>query len=175
MITEIKVRIATKADAALIADLSRQTFYDSFAEQNTKENMDKFMEEKFTKKNLMAEVGAANNIFLLAYFNDKPVGYARLRENNNPPDLKGLASIEIARIYAIQEMIGKGAGKALMLKSIAIAKEKKKNVMWLGVWEKNKRAYDFYKKWGFEKFADNDFILGNEVQRDWLMKKSLVY
>jgi hypothetical protein len=32
---------------------------------------------------------------------------------------------------------------------------------------------EFYIKWGFEKFAEQDFILGNDVQRDWLMKKTL--
>ncbi|MEI9945379.1 MAG: GNAT family N-acetyltransferase [Chitinophagaceae bacterium] len=169
----IKVRIAAKEDAKLIADLSRETFYDTFAASNSKENMDKFMTEKFTSKNLRAEVGADGNTFLLAYYGEEPVGYARLRDNNNPPALKGTSSLEIARIYSIKKMIGKGVGKALMLKSIAIAKEKNKEVIWLGVWEKNETAFAFYKKWGFEKFAEHDFVLGNDVQRDWLLKKEL--
>lgn len=173
MTTGIKVRVASKTDAVLIADLSRRTFLDTFTSQNTKEDMDKFMNKQFTKKKLMAEVGAEGNIFLLAYDNENPVGYARLRENNNPPALAGMPTLEIARIYAMQQMIGKGVGKALMLKSIAIAKQKKIEVIWLGVWKKNKKAIAFYKKWGFEKFAENDFILGDDVQKDWLMKKSL--
>ena len=169
----LTIRIASKNDAELIADMSRQTFYDSFAAQNTKEDMDKFMNEQFTKQALMKEVGAERNIFLLTYDRDEPVGYVRMRENNNPPELGTDKAIEIARIYAVQSSIGKGVGKALMQKCIEIANEKKHHTLWLGVWEYNQRAIDFYQRWGFQKFAEHDFILGNDVQKDWLMKKNI--
>lgn len=169
----IVIRIATKQDAEVIADISQQTFIDSFKDQNKKENIDKFINEQFTKPRLMEEVGAPNNIFLLAYKGSKLAGYVRLRENNNPPQLQGLETIEVARLYAITEMIGKGVGKALMEESIAIAKAKGKQVIWLGVWEENERAFSFYTRFGFKKFAEHDFILGDEVQKDWLLKKEL--
>ena len=169
----INVRIANIKDAELIADMSRQTFYDSFAKDNTRENMDKFMNEQFTREGLIKEVGAERNTFLLAYDNDEPVGYARLRENNIPPQLNTDRAIEIARIYAVQTAIGKGVGKALMQKSIDIAKEKKHTTLWLGVWEHNQRAINFYLHWGFEKFADHAFILGDDIQNDWLMKRNV--
>ncbi len=169
----ITVRIATKKDAEFIADMSRRTFYETFAVENTKEDMDKFMNEQFTREALIKEVGAKDNIFLLAFDEEQPVGYARIRENNNPPSLGTANAIEIARIYAATNTIGKGIGKALMQKCIEIAKAGNREIAWLGVWEKNQRAIDFYKKWGFEKFADHDFILGNDVQKDWLMKKKL--
>jgi ribosomal protein S18 acetylase RimI-like enzyme len=171
----ITVRNATLKDAGLIADMSRQTFYDSFAEENTKEDMDKFMSEQFTKEALMKEVGAERNIFLLAYEGDEPVGYVRMRENNIPPELGADQAIEVARIYAVQTVIGKGVGSVLMQKCIDIAREKNHHTIWLGVWEHNQRAIDFYIRWGFEKFATHDFILGNDVQKDWLMKKVLLY
>jgi ribosomal protein S18 acetylase RimI-like enzyme len=170
----IKVRLASKHDAELIADMSRQTFYDTFAAHNKKDDMDKFMNEQFTKGMLVREVGAKDNIFLLALDREQPVGYARIRENNNPPSLGTSNAIEIARIYAATNAIGKGIGKALMQKCIEIAIARNKEVVWLGVWEKNQRAIDFYIKWGFEKFADHDFILGNDVQKDWLMKKNII-
>lgn len=82
-------------------------------------------------------------------------------------------ALEIARIYAVSSMIGKGIGSVLMEKSIEIAKEKEKKCVWLGVWQENQRAIDFYTRWGFEKFASHDFILGDDVQKDWLMKKMI--
>lgn len=169
----INIRIADKNDAELIADMSRQTFYDSFATQNTKEDMDIFLSKTFTKEILMNEVGAERNIFLLAYDNDEPVGYVRMRENNMPPQLGTDRAMEIARIYSIKTSIGKGIGRALMQKCIDIAKERNHHTVWLGVWEHNQRAIDFYTRWGFEKFSDHDFILGSDVQKDWLMKKSI--
>ncbi len=169
----LNIKMATNADAELIADMSRKTFYETFVSQNTKENMDKFMNESFTKEALMKEVGEPGNIFLLAYDEKEPAGYVRMRENNNPPELGNRNSIEIARIYAATNAIGKGVGKTLMQKCIEIAQEKKKDVLWLGVWEKNNRAIDFYIKWGFEKFSTHIFMLGDDPQTDWLMKKEL--
>jgi ribosomal protein S18 acetylase RimI-like enzyme len=45
--------------------------------------------------------------------------------------------------------------------------------MWLGVWEKNFRAQKFYEKWGFEKFSEHVFLMGDDPQIDWLLKKPL--
>jgi ribosomal protein S18 acetylase RimI-like enzyme len=168
----ITIREATTGDAALIADLSRQTFYDTFAADNAKEDMDKFLDEQFTRDALIAEVGSENNIFLLAYADDVVAGYARLR-NKSIYSLGTGNAIEIARIYAATNMISRGVGRSLMEACIEIAKKMKKEIIWLGVWEKNQRAIDFYTKFGFQKFADSDFLLGNDLQKDWLMKKQL--
>ena len=167
------IRLATTNDAELIADLSQKTFYETFSSQNTKKNMDKFMNEQFTKDTLMKEVGATANIFLLAYDGEEPVGYVRMRENNNPPELGNINAIEIARIYAATNSIGKGVGKALMQKCIEIATDKKATAIWLGVWQENQLAIEFYTKWGFEKFGTHIFLLGNDPQMDWLMIKNL--
>lgn len=169
----ISVYNAKPEDASLIADLSRQTFYETFAGDNTKENMDLFMNQTFTKEALMKEVGAAGNYFFLAYEAEKPVGYARIRESSNPPELGDKKAIEVARIYAVQSSIGKGVGSALMKKCIDTAIELNKEIIWLGVWEKNQRAIQFYERWGFQKFGTHVFVLGDDPQTDWLMKKEL--
>ncbi len=170
---DLTVRYATNEDAVLIADISRQTFYETFAPENRKEDMDKFLSEQFTRGKLIMEVANMENIFLLAYSGDVVAGYAKLREAIQPKKLQNVKTLEIARIYAMTSMIGKGIGHLLMQTSISIAKEKGKEIIWLGVWEKNIRAIDFYKKWGFEKFDASDFLLGDEVQCDLLMKKEL--
>ncbi len=166
----ITIRYATAADAELIADLSRTSFYEAFAKDNTKEDMDIFMNEQFTKEELMKEVELSEGIFLLAYVDAEPVGYARLRIKNN---LAHEQAIEIARIYALEKAIGKGVGKALMEACISKATELNMKSVWLGVWEKNERAIAFYQRWGFERFGEHQFLLGTDLQTDWLMKKML--
>jgi len=170
---DLTVRYAINEDAGLIADVSRQTFYETFAADNRKEDMDKFLCEQFTKGKLMMELGSPENTFLLAYYGNEVAGYVKLREAKQPAKLSNSKALEIARIYAITNMIGKGVGNLLMQRSISIANEKGKEVIWLGVWEKNIRAINFYKKWGFEKFDVSDFLLGDDLQCDWLMKKTL--
>jgi len=114
--------------------MSRETFYDSFAAQNSKEDMDIFLTKTFSKDVLMKEVGAENNIFFLAYDDDEPVGYVRMRENNIPPALGTDRALEVARIYAVKNSIGKGVGRALMQKCIDFAILKNHHTIWLGVW-----------------------------------------
>lgn len=164
-----QIRIAQVSDAELIADISRETFYESFAAQNTKSDMDKFMTEQFTKEKLITEVGETGTYFLLAFEDDTITGYVKLKEGTDPA-LQNANAIEISRIYACTPFIGMGIGKALIMASIEKAATMKKDCIWLGVWEHNQRAIDFYTKFGFSKFSEHDFVLGNDVQRDWLMQ-----
>ncbi|MGZ3846438.1 MAG: GNAT family N-acetyltransferase [Flavisolibacter sp.] len=167
------IREAKIEDATLIANISHQTFYDTFSPYNSTQNMDKFLKQQFTKGKLILEVGAKQNIFLLAYDGDTVAGYVKIRDDRVPLSMGKVSALEIARLYAMTNQIGKGVGSKLMQSCLQIAKEKSKEWLWLGVWEKNKRAIDFYTKWGFEKFDETDFLLGDDMQRDWLMKKKV--
>jgi len=168
----IQIKIATTNDAELIADISRETFYESFAEFNTQADMDKFLAEQFSKKTLMEQVGETGNTFLLAYVDSYPAGYLFLKDTTEAA-LHTANAIEISRIYSRTLFIGKGIGKALMEAAIVQGRSMSKDCIWLGVWEHNHRAIDFYTKFGFSKFSEHDFVLGNDVQRDWLMNLQL--
>lgn len=170
----IKITIAGKPDAATIADLSRRTFYDTFAPHNTPENMELFLNTQFTVKQLMQQVGAPGNTFLLARLGAAPVGYARLFEGAElPAALAGTKAIEVARIYAEKNVIGRGIGKALMQSCIDFARQKGMEWIWLGVWEHNHRAISFYEKMGFAIFDRHIFLLGQDVQYDWCMRRKV--
>jgi ribosomal protein S18 acetylase RimI-like enzyme len=169
----VLVRKAKAKEAGLVADISRETFHESFASVNTKENMDKFMNEQFTREKLMAETKDPGNIFLLAFMDKDPVGYCKIRDWAGPNSQEDANSMEIARIYVVQKKIRCGIGKLLMHECVKIARQKGRRVIWLGVWERNTRAIEFYTKWGFKKFSEHIFMLGDEQQTDWLMKKFL--
>jgi len=122
---------------------------------------------------LMAEVGAPGHFFLLAYSDQELQGYVHLKKSINPEGLENISAIEIGRIYALQKAIGRGVGSSLMQASINLALNRNEKVIWLGVWEHNQKAISFYLKWGFEKFGDHIFMLGDDPQTDWLMRKNL--
>ena len=44
---------------------------------------------------------------------------------------------------------------------------------WLGVWERNFKAQDFYYRFGFERFSEHQYITGDTVDTDWLLRKKL--
>ena len=67
-------------------------------------------------------------------------------------------SLEIERIYVIKEFHGKNIGQLLCDKAIEVATQKGAEYVWLGVWEENPRAINFYKKNGFVEFDKHIFI-----------------
>lgn len=166
----ILIRRSTPDDALQIAALSRQTFFDSFARYNTKENMQLFMDGPFNTEKLEMEAADPEAIFFVAETEGKLCGYVLLKEETQP-ELIGLNAIEISRIYIEKETIGKGVGKKLMDMAIEYAQLREKNCLWLGVWEHNTKAIAFYEREGFEKFGEHIFLLGEDPQTDWLMKK----
>lgn len=171
----IHIKQATEKDAGLLLDLSAQTFNQAFGIQNSCDNMSAYMASAFTQDQILKEIKSPSSVFLMAYIagQETPVGYTKLRMGKTPKELKGAKAIEIHRIYVVQEMIGYGIGKALMQKCLKIAQREDYEVIWLGVWEKNTRAINFYIKWGFKKFSSHIFRLGTEDQTDLLMKKDL--
>lgn len=172
--SNITIQIATPADAAIIAGLSRETFYNAYASFNTKANIEKFMNEVFSREKLISELYLPDNIFLIAYENDNAVGYVRLKDKAIPEaELHSTNVIEIARIYTLTNNIGKGIGSRLMEECISIGAGRQREYIWLGVWEKNLKAIKFYERFGFIKFGEHVFVLGDDIQTDWLMMKKL--
>ncbi|HTL08001.1 MAG TPA: GNAT family N-acetyltransferase [Chitinophagaceae bacterium] len=169
----ITVRTATATDALPVTLLSRQSFLDTFAAFNTEEDMQLFMEGNFSQENLLAEFEQPEYLFLVAEENNALLGYAKLVLNATHDGMLPPPAIEIARIYAAKAAIGKGVGRALMLACLQTAKQQHYTTIWLGVWEKNERAISFYRQFGFEKFGEHPFVLGRDVQTDWLMKRTV--
>jgi diamine N-acetyltransferase len=169
----IVTKTATDKDVLLIKNLSWQTFFDTFHKENAREDMELFLTSNFNENAVRAEIADTNNTFLIAYIKKDAVGYAKLSEGENPEGLNGAKALEISRLYSVKEKIGSGVGKTLMEKSFEVARKKNKDVIWLGVWEHNQRAIQFYRRFGFEKFGEHVFMLGNDKQNDWLMKKHL--
>jgi ribosomal protein S18 acetylase RimI-like enzyme len=68
---------------------------------------------------------------------------------------------------------GKKIGVKLIELALSYAQHHKFDWIWLGVWEFNYRAQAFYKKFGFERFSQHVFQVGDDPQIDWLLKKKL--
>ena len=169
----ITIKLATLTDAEEIALFSRKSFYESFADQNTEENMEKFMLQ-FSVNSLVEEVKNPDNIFITALKNDVIIGYVKLSKSEKPVELANEKAIEISRIYINKTMTGQGIGNMLMKYGLDLIKDLKANIAWLGVWENNKNAIAFYEKWGFERFGEHIFMLGDDPQTDWLLKKEIM-
>lgn len=150
--------------------IGRQTFHETFSESNSEENMKSYLEEGFSNEKLVAELNDNNAEFYFAKLNNEVIGYLKINLGASQTELKDNKPLEIERIYVSKEFHGKNVGQLLYNKAIEIAQEKKVNYVWLGVWEENLRAINFYKKNGFVAFDKHIFKLGEDEQTDIMMK-----
>ena len=170
---ELTISVATAHDAELLTQLSITTFCETFMADNKKENMDKYIVEEMNVPKLTEELNDNGNIFFLIACNGITVGYAKMRTTKIPDGLSSANPIELERIYVLKAYLDKKIGAALMKHCINYAANNQHDVLWLGVWEHNYRAVNFYKSRGFEFFGSHKFVLGDDVQTDMLMKKQL--
>ncbi len=167
------VRVVTEKDIEVLREVSIQSFRDLLEKSNTAEDMQIYIEKNLSYEQLMKEVDDKRNIFFLTFDDDKAIAYLKLRTGHEPEELGRVKALEIERLYCIQEYVGKQVGKILMQTALDYAKEHHYEIIWLGVWEHNPRAYAFYLKWGFEKFGSHVFMLGTDAQTDWMMKRNV--
>lgn len=170
---EIMIRRILLKDAAALAEISRQTFYDTFTGTCTEEDMQSFLEQYFNLAQVQTELTNADDYYFFAEADGRPVGYIRFMEDYNNWELvKKWKALELKRLYVIQQYHGKGIAQQLMDFFILFAQQNKYQVIWLGVWEHNVRAQKFYEKYGFADSGHrHDFPIGNTAQTDkWLWK-----
>jgi ribosomal protein S18 acetylase RimI-like enzyme len=173
MIDKITIEQINHSHIEALQQIGRQTFEETFAESNSAENMAKYLEEAYSHEKLSAELNNANSFFYFAMMDHNVIGYLKLNKGGSQTELKDNDALEIERIYVIKEFHGKKVGQLLFDKAIAIAKEQHVAYVWLGVWEENKRAIQFYTKNGFVEFDQHVFVLGDEPQTDIMMKLQL--
>ena len=153
--------------------IGKQTFFETFSAGNTEENMTKYLEEGFSLEKLTGELNNESSQFYFAVLDNNIIGYLKLNLGQSQTELKDDRALEIERIYVLKEFHGKKVGQLLYEKAIEIADGLNVSYVWLGVWEKNPRAINFYKKNGFIEFDRHDFKLGDDEQTDIMMKKVL--
>jgi ribosomal protein S18 acetylase RimI-like enzyme len=168
---KIEIRYATAGDNVRLADFGAQAFSDSFAADNTPENMAAYLAVAFSPEIQAAELAEPGSVFLIAEIDGAMVGFARLKEGQPLVDVEDTGPVELVRIYAGLTWIGKGVGAALMQACLDEARRREYDSIWLGVWEHNRRAPAFYRKWEFIEVSSQPFQLGDELQTDLVMSR----
>jgi diamine N-acetyltransferase len=171
---EIKTRRVTSSDVIELQDISHKTFSETFSGYNTQENMAKYLNEGLSIERLTGELNNKESEFYFALDDNNTIGYLKLNFGASQTELQDNNAVEIERIYVLNAYQGKKVGQLLYEKALEIAKQKNVHYIWLGVWEENRKAINFYKKNGFIEFDKHIFKLGNDEQTDIMMKKALV-
>ncbi|MDQ0088902.1 ribosomal protein S18 acetylase RimI-like enzyme [Paenibacillus anaericanus] len=168
------IKKCRREDLQILQEISIETFNYTFKDQNSPENMKAYLEKAFSSKQLEVELSNISSEFFFIFLNEEIAGYLKVNMNDAQSENVGNESLEIERIYIRYKYHRKGLGKHLFNKAMEIALRQNKQRIWLGVWEKNASAIDFYKKMGFVQTGVHSFYMGDEEQFDYIMTKSLI-
>lgn len=169
----VAIRRANANDAAQVARFAEGVFTDTFGPDNTAEDMENYISTTFTPDRMRTTIADSGHTVLVAEAGDAMAAYAHLADGPSPECITGPAPIELRRFYVEREWHGRGVAQQLMEAVLAVARDRGKETLWLGVWERNPRAIAFYSKYGFERVGEYTFMLGSDAQTDWLLARPL--
>jgi GNAT superfamily N-acetyltransferase len=167
------IRRANSGDAGLLAELGALTFTETFATDNSPEDMAAYLAASFNPAQQTAELKNPASTFFIAEVGGRAAGYAQLHAGEPAEGVEGPKPVELVRLYVSREWLGRGIGEALMRACVDGARRAGHGTIWLGVWERNGRAQAFYRKWNFRAVGEHMFQLGSDPQRDILMERAL--
>lgn len=168
------MRKATIADLEPLTQLCITTFIETYGIHNTPENLNSYLQEAFNPAQLTQELQSETEAYFLLSEHDLPIAYIKLNYNCCPPDVADENMVEIQRIYVAGDHQQKGLGKELLKIAEAEAVASGAHYIWLGVWQNNPKAIQFYEKNGFSIFGIHAFWLGDDRQSDFLMRKKVM-
>jgi len=159
----IEIRKATSSDAQFIALLGRITFTETFGNYfRDISDLLGYYEKTFSVNKIKQSLNKDNNVFWIAFVDDLPVGYAKLKLNSPTPFIDDPKTAQLQKIYVLKDFHSLKIGYDLQNLLLAEASRYNNNQVWLSVLDKNNKAKNFYFKTGFEKIGNHNFTIGKE-------------
>jgi GNAT superfamily N-acetyltransferase len=146
---KITIQPITIADAALLSNTAVKAYCDHYLHL-WYDGGEWYLNRCFTEEVLGNEVADPNNRFFLAYLNNEPVGFLKLKIDSLLDSEPEKNAIELERIYLTKAASGKGIGKQLVELSFSVAKEHNKKLIWLKAMDTSNGPIAFYQQMGFE-------------------------
>ena len=171
--TSFTIRRAETSDAAALAEIAARTFAETFAAENSPEDLASHLRASYGADLQRAEIEDPKVTTLLAFQGEDLVGFAQVRRKVAPGCVTCEFPVELHRFYLARCAQGEGLAAPLMHAARVAARELGGLNLWLGVWERNPRAAAFYRKLGFVERGEHVYKVGDDAQRDIVMVREV--
>src|SRR5690606_33227825 len=123
ILTEILIRKVTLNELPELQQIGKRTFAETFASENSEENMQVYLEKGFSVENLRSELADENSEFFFAVLDAEVTQYLTINFGASETEIKDANSLEIERIYVLRDFHGKKVGQKLYEKAMEIGKK----------------------------------------------------
>ncbi|MEJ0010843.1 MAG: GNAT family N-acetyltransferase [Alphaproteobacteria bacterium] len=164
----VTFRPATPRDADTLAALARETFTDTFGHLYSEGDLSAHLAEKCSPQFFRDALDAGDDITLVED-GGQPVGYSKVGGLGLPVAYPIENAQEIHRIYVRRSHHHQGLGQQLLDRAFASERLKRASVVYLGVWEENDRAKQFYYRNGFMPVGRYLYPVGQQLDRELIL------
>lgn len=177
-VKDILYRGVTAQDIDALAALGRSSFADAFAHLYSAENLNMFLDEVYTPAEIASEMANPQRLYRVAVRGETLLGYCKLKLKTGfgvdiGANMAGRKVIDLSQLYLHSDTTGKGIGNALMIWALEEAKARGCDDILLSVYSENYGAQRFYGRYGFTKYADIYFMVGNHRDDEFLYRLQL--
>ncbi len=173
-INKLEIREAILTDVQFIALLGRVTFTETFGHYYRDQNdLLEYLNRTFSVEKIRNSIKNNNNVFWIAFVNELPVGYAKLKISSASVFIESKNTSQLQKIYVLKDFLSMKIGLELQTKLIKKAMKFGSKSIWLSVLKSNDRAINFYKRNGFSNIGNHDFQIGKERFEFNVMSKIL--
>ena len=148
---------ASVVDAELLSILGRTTFIESHSISASKEDIEVYVNLKYTQKALESELSNSDNIYHILYNENKAIGYSKIILNASDKKILFKNVTKLERFYVLQAFHNLKLGWELFNFNVNFSKNQQQAGMWLFTWTENQKAINFYTKAGFKIIGNHDF------------------
>jgi GNAT superfamily N-acetyltransferase len=165
--SEILITKAGLSDRSFIRSVSERTWPSTYGHIISQAQIDFMLDWMYSDDSLATQMNKGCAFYIASIQNEKgeweQVGFCSVSAEKEE-EAKEIAH-KLNKLYVLPEAQGTGAGKALLNKSIEVAKKAGSTSLFLQV-NKLNNAYTFYLKKGFIKERDFKFDIGNGFYMD---------
>jgi GNAT superfamily N-acetyltransferase len=169
--SEIVYRDAAPEDAALMAEISRRTFSETFGHLYSPENLAAFL-AKLNEDTWRSELEDSAYSARIVEAEGEPIAFAKMAPPSLPFEPRG-PSAELRQIYVLEPWQGRGIAQELMAWAIAEARKRGARDLYLSVFVDNHRARRFYERYGFTFVGTYAFMVGDHEDEDHVLRLAL--
>ncbi len=162
----VVIRSAVPQDAALLAAFAAQSFTHTYRELSDAQEIADYVGEHFQPDVMAGVIGDAACSTLLAWVGDELAGYAVVKATAPPDCVTQPGPLKLWRLYLGERFIGQGLGARMMQAVHDEAHRRGAQTLWLGVYDRNVRAVQFYERFGFAKVGGQEFLFGGQIYID---------
>jgi diamine N-acetyltransferase len=150
MTSAIDIRKMKSSDLTILHKICNDAYTQNFHDHWEEGGLENYINKVFGIDILKKELSDEKIEYYVAFINNEPVAFMKLNLFSNLTGLDINKGLELDKIYILQKFKGMKIGKQLLEVAFDIAKNFKKEVLWLAVIDTNIEAISFYEKSGFK-------------------------